>query len=348
MFVAPDGFGPAGNAAMTPGQSGRQQAFRQRVMARIIDSDFGSPDRLAAAVMAALADHLLRPVLQEMQAGVVEPVSARARASPRKSWWQRAFGGRSQAPVPMAAEAQASGTAPRAQPATALAQFASDPDFADLIRDPATFNVRDLEAAVTERAEARARAGRADLRAAAADYKRLAALVGLYDINKSRAAYARPRRSIRATPTLSLAGQLSMDAGNTREARQRSFASTHCKAPTLTRMRRFGHFGLGDLRVSQGQLDSAIAAIRRGKTSDRLARPTPTTPDGSAIAPCPTPGWARADGAGHLREALNPSATPRHADGWPAPRNAGWQYDLGISNERMATFWSLKEISPKH
>jgi tetratricopeptide (TPR) repeat protein len=292
--------------------------------------------------MAALANHLLRPVLQEMQVGGVAPATVRERASPRRSWWQRAFGGRGQTSLPMAVEARASGTVPQTQPATAMAQFASDPDFADLIRDPATFNVRDLEAAVTERAEARARAGRAELRAAAADYKRLAALVGLYDIKKARAAYARAAEiDPRDADALYWLGKLAMDAGNTREAEAAFLRLDALQGADIDPDDAiWGHIGLGDLRRSQGQLASALIAYRKGvDQADRLAK---ADPDNA--------GWQRDlsvsyDRVGDVLIAQGnlPDALKAFRDSLAMvdrlakadPDNAGWQRDLSVSYDRV-------------
>ena len=274
MFVAPDPLVATDEHAMTTEQRERQRAFRKRVMGRIVDQDFSSPDKLAAAVMAALANHLLRPVLLEMQRGIAP--RAEPTAPQRQSLWRRVFGTR--APAERADLIAVAGSSPPVQPQVALAQFAVDPDFAVVMRDPGAFDVRELEAAITQRAEARARAGRAGLKAAAADYKRLAALAGLYDINKARAAYARAAEiDPRDADALYWLGRLSMDAGNTREAEAAFLRLDALQGADIDpRDAIWGQFGLGDLRVSQGQLPPALTAFRKGRDqADRLAKADP-------------------------------------------------------------------------
>ena len=348
MYLTPESFAGGAALTMTPEQADRQRAFRARVRSggeivdkRFYNGEIATPDALAAAVMSALANVQLRRLLAAMKEQESRPAAPVARTP----WWRRLRGERgARVPPPLSTEGPA-------KPAIeeTLAAFAADTDFEALMRDPDRFDIAALETAVKGRAEHRAErgrtalaAGRADVRAAVADYKRLAALTGFYDIDKARAAYARAAEiDPDDADALYQLGKLSMDAGNTADAEAAFLRLDRLQGRDIDPGDAiWGHFGLGDLRVAQGDLPSALATYRKAQAeTDRLAKADPNNA-----------GWQRdlsvsqdkigdvLRAQGNLPAALTSyqaSLATRDRLAKADPGNAGWQRDLAISNERI-------------
>lgn len=366
MFVAPEAAAAADAPGdMTPEAAARQQAFRARVLGdgihdnRFYTGQFAAPADLAAAVMTALANVQYGRMLAAIQQ---QPPARSARAPGKPGFLARLFGrgatteATPPADSPSAAPPAADGAAPaNAEPQQALAAFTADPDLAPLLADPKAFDINRFVATVSARAQARTARGRAamhegatHLKAAAADYLRLADLVGYYDAEKSRDLLA---QAIDADPsdgvTLARYADLCLATGKS-DAALRTFerAAPHLDVESNPSGAFWGLTGLGDVYVELGSLDEARESYQRARAiAERLsqvdpgndARKTQEIQRDLSVSHNKVGDVLVAQGQlPAALEAFRASLAIRERLSQADPGNAGWQRDVAVSHAKLA------------
>jgi tetratricopeptide (TPR) repeat protein len=337
MYVAPEEFAPGIDLSTTAEEAGRQAAFRTRVLGegihdiRFFKGKYRDPGNLTAAVMTALANVQYRRLLETIKAHEASTSAGpdKALAEPPRTDWETPAGEPAKPDV-----------------TDTLSDFAVDPDFAKLTADPTTFDVAKLEETVKEHAlrriaESEADAARAQqkLRAAAADFKRLAELTGFFDIEKARGYYG---DAIEADLADGIAlywfARLSIDTGRSAEA-ERMLADL----PTAERESHgsfWARIGLGDFYVVTGRLEIAAKSYNEAaEIAELLAKADPDNAE-----------WQRDLSVSHGRVGEVLVAQGKLPDALTSyqasldirkrltkadPANAGWQRNLSVSHEKV-------------
>ena len=263
MFVAPETMALGKDLDGEPGADDRQTLFRRWVLsAHVVEQEFGTPDQLAALVMAALANLHIGQLLKQMQRA--PSVAAEAAAATAA------------ATVAMPPKAETS-SADQAL-TSVLAELANDPEFARFLGNPAAVDVTKLEAALAARAGQRRTAGAAQLKSASADYRKLGEVLRFHDVaGAAKAFWEAARLDPDNIATWTDAGDLAMSAGRLADARE-AFEG----AARAAQRQGDGHrqaqieCWLGDVEVRSGNLGQALLRYQSYKAeAERLAKSDP-------------------------------------------------------------------------